>query len=286
MLSRIIAIAAFSAGLGATVAAQGADPTRLDPGQSFRDCPECPEMVVIPAGGFMMGAPAREAERTAWEAPQHRVSIRRNFALGRYEVSFAEWDACARDGGCPHWPNDMGWGRGDHPVINVGWDDARAFALWLRAKTGQDYRLPSEAEWEYSARAGTTTPFHYGDRIMPSEANYWATLRYGGPKGPFRARTASVGSFSANGFGLHDVHGNVWEWVADCWNQSYSSAPSDGAAWTSGDCERRVLRGGSWIDRPGLLRSANRYMFPARGRYFMIGFRVARTLSRTDRATE
>ena len=240
------------------------------------------KMVVVPAGSYQMGSPSSEAGRDDGEGPVHRVTIPRPFAVGVYEVTFAEWDVCVDSGGCGGYrPDDAGWGRGRRPVINVSWEDAQRFVAWLRQGTGHEYRLLSEAEWEYVARAGTTTPFHTGSTIATSQANYDGNYTYGnGRTGEYREKTVLVGSFNANTFGLYDVHGNVWEWVEDCWNDSYRGAPSDGSAWERGDCGRRVLRGGSWYDRPGSLRSANRYRsIPGfRLSYYGFGFRVARTL--------
>ena len=236
-------------------------------------------MVVIPAGSFMMGSPTSEKLRFRSEGPQHRVTIPGAFALGKYEVTFAEWDACVRAGGCSHRPEDKGWGRGNRPVMNVSWDDAKQYVRWLARKTGRDYRLPSEAEWEYAARAGTTTVFHFGDRISPSQANYDGNYSYnGGAKGRYRERTVAVGSFPANAFGLHDVHGNVWEWVEDCYHSSYEGAPRDGSAWTTGECSRRVLRGGSWFSKPRDLRAAYRTDCGTGIRGCGYGFRAAKTL--------
>ena len=251
------------------------------PGKVFQDCNECPEMVVVPAGSYMMGSPGSEEGRDDDEGPVHRVTIAEPFAVGVHEVTFAEWDACVRDGGCGGYrPDDEGWGRGRRPVINVSWENAQRYVRWLSRETGQEYRLLSESEWEYAARAGTATPFHYGRTISTSQANYDGNYTYGaGSEGEYRARTVPVGSFGANGFGLHDVHGNVWEWVEDCWNGSYRGAPSDGSAWQRGNCDRRVVRGGSWYFKPWFLRSANRYWFESVFRNFNLGFRVARTLT-------
>ena len=248
------------------------------PGDGFKDCDVCPEMVVIPAGQFMMGSPSHEEERHKHEGPQYRVTIRQPFAAGKYEIMFREWDTCVSDGGCKR-PGDHGWGRDNRPVINVSWDDAQAYLRWLSRKSGAEYRLLSEAEWEYAARAGTTTPFHFGSTISTDQANYNGNYTYGGGrKGISRGKTVRVGRFPSNAFGLHDVHGNVFEWVADCWNRTYAGAPGDGAARTTGDCERRVLRSGSWFDYPRLVRAAFRDKEGADFRYFTIGFRVARTL--------
>ena len=222
----------------------------------------------------MMGS-----ERRGWEGPIHRVTIPEAFAVGKYAVTFDEWDACVSAGGCSHKPEDKG--RGRHPVMSVSWKDAQEYISWLSKKTGKTYRLLSEAEWEYVARAGTTTPFHTGATISPSQANYHGDYTYNGSsKGENRNRTIPVGSLGANQFGLHDVHGNVWEWVQDCGNTSYKGAPSDGRAWTTGDCSRRVLRGGSWLHEPRLLRSSDRFWYGTDERYYYIGFRVARTLPR------
>ena len=250
------------------------------PGRRIRDCPECPELVVVPAGSYTMGSPSGEEGRADNQGPEHRVTIGELFAAGVYEVTFGEWDACRRDGGCTHSPGDRGWGRGTRPVMNVSWEDAQAYVRWLSRETGERYRLLSESEWEYVARAGTRTPFHFGATISTEQANYDGRYTYGsGRKGRYRERTVPVGSFPPNGFGLHDVHGNVWEWVEDCWHDGYDGAPSDGSAWTSGgDCSRRVLRGGSWDVVPRFLRSANRLRYAAGFRFSFVGFRVARTL--------
>lgn len=258
--------------------ALGGDLAGMAPGTVFRDCAECPELVVIPAGSFVMGSPADEQGRYDDEGPQHRVTIARAFAAGKFEVTFDEWDGCVRAGGCSHSPSDEGWGRGRRPVTNVSWQDAKQYAEWLSRKTGKSYRLLTEAEWEYAARAGTTTAFSTGPTNNPTQANYDATQAYAGSvTGPYRRQTVPVGSFGANAFGLHDVHGNVWEWTEDCRNASYNGAPSDGSAWTSGDCARRVLRGGSWVSDPRDLRSAFRSYFPTSFRVVGIGLRVART---------
>ena len=249
----------------------------------FRDCDGtwCPEMVVVPAGSFMMGSPSGEAGRYSNEGPMHEVTIEKPFAVGVFEVKFEEWEACRRGGGCSHNPDDKGWGRGRHPVINVSWKDAQAYVRWLSREAGAEYRLPSESEWEYVARAGTTGPFHFGSTISTEQANYDGNYTYGsGRKGRYRERTVPVGGFPPNAFGLHDVHGNVWEWVEDCWHGNYRGAPSDGSAWTSGgDCSRRVLRGGSWIFEPQFLRSAYRGRYTSGARNVYLGFRVARTLN-------
>ena len=232
-------------------------------GQRMRDCDEtwCPELVVVPAGSYMMGSPEGEPDRYDDESPVRRVIIAKPFAVGVYEVTFGEWGACRRGGGCTHSPGDGGWGRGDRPVINVSWEDAQEYVRWLSRTTGERYRLPSESEWEYVARGGTKTRYWWGDEVGENRANCdGCGSRWD------NERTAPVGSFSANAYGLHDVHGNVWEWVEDCWNEDYTGAPSNGSAWESGDCSLRVLRGGSWFFDPRFLRSADRGWFPSGNR--------------------
>ncbi len=251
------------------------------PGDTFQDCSECPELVVIPPGAFMMGAPEWEEESGDVERPVHQVRIAYSFAVGKYEITFAEWDACVSAGGCSHTPHDEGWGRGRRPVIHVIWEDAQEYVQWLSEKTGHPYRLPSESEWEYMARAGTTTPFHTGESITPEHANFRGLGSYGSylGRGLYRQETVEVGSFMANDFGLHDVHGNVWEWVQDCWHNSYEGAPNDGSAWEYDECGYRVLRGGSWLWSPRNLRSAWRGGFMSDLRNIDIGFRVIRVLT-------
>ena len=245
-----------------------------------------PEMVVIPAGSFMMGSPKNEKERSDSEGPQRSVTVAR-FALSRTEITFDDWQACVDGGGCkgnPR-PNDRGWGRVSRPVINVSWDDVREYVQWLNGKVGREvYRLPSESEWEYAARAGKTTPFWTGETISTDQANYNGNSTYGsGRKGLYREKTVPVGSLNApNAFGLHDVHGNVWEWVDDCWHADYSGAPPSSVSWqaaSSGDCSLRVLRGGSWSNYPRNLRSAIRSWLGPGGRNLNVGFRLARTLT-------
>ena len=244
-------------------------------GRVFRDCSTCPEMVVVPGGSFMMGSPDGEDGRTASEGPVHRVTMADPFAAGVYEVTFEEWDDCVAEGGCRgQRAADYGFGRGKRPVVAVNWDDAQQYVSWLSTKTGQSYRLLSEAEWEYAARAGTATAYHTGESISTSHANF--NGRWTGES--FRGEPLPVGTFPANAFGLHDVHGNVTEWVQDCWNDSYEGAPTDGGAWQVGDCSSRILRGCSYMDRAGCLRSASRAGIEKAARSAAWGFRVARAL--------
>ena len=259
----------------------------LGVGDSFKECADCPEMVVVPPGSFVMGSPLNEPGRgfivglpnepqIDGEGPQRQVRFERRFAVGKFAVTFAEWDACVADGGCNrHRPYDVDWGRGKLPVINVSWNHAKAYVAWLSQKTGKPYRLLSEAEREYVTRAGTTTPYWWGSTISPQQANYKtaAFVRFSDQ------RTVPVDSFAPNPWGLYQVHGNVYDWVEDCWNDTYRDAPTDGAARISADCVRHVIRGGSFDDFPASLRSAGRGWVspPSRGA-ILIGFRVARAL--------
>jgi formylglycine-generating enzyme required for sulfatase activity len=245
---------------------------------SSADCKDCPEMVVIPAGEFTMGSPDSELFRGLEQ--QHRVKVP-SFALGKYEVTFAQWDACVADGGCKGpAPDDFGWGRGNRPVIDVTWDEAKAYAEWLSLKTGKKYRLPSEAEWEYAARAGTTTAFSYGATITSAQANYDGSTGYGdGAAGVNRQQTIPVGSFPPNAFGLYDMHGNVWEWMEDCFSDGYGDdAPKNGAPYMKPECGGHVLRGGSWEDYAGDVRAAARVGSSRDEQSWSDGFRVARSV--------
>lgn len=247
----------------------------LKPLSSFRECAgDCPEMVVIPAGIFTMGSPPNESGRYDDEGPEHLVKIDKPFAASKFVVTFADWDVCASVGGCPP-ASDSGFGRGTRPVINVTWDDAEKYAAWFARMTGKPYRLLTEAEWEYAARAGTTTAYFWGDDIGVSNADCHGC----GSKWDNR-ETAPVGSFKPNAFGLYDTHGNVWEWVEDCYHVDYSGAPTDGSAWTTGDCSRRVRRGGAWGYIPRILRSADRGGDSPVNRSAFVGFRLGRTLDR------
>ena len=298
-LATLASPALAQAPAGALAAKRAASPLTaeeeraLKPGDSFKECSECPEMVVVPAGSFTMGSSPSEiaalekqypGNRFDIEGPQRRVTIARPFAVGRFEATFAEWDACVAERACTHNQHDgnsgqAGWGRGKRPVINVSWEDiTRQYLPWLSRKTGKTYRLLTEAEWEYAARAGTTTPYAFGDTVTKSQALH-------SERADSFGMTAEVGSFAANAFGLHDMHGNVWEWVQDCWSRSYDGAPSDGSArlsWLSWLCATRMARGGSFTTSPNELRSAHRFARYERStpasRWIDLGFRVARTL--------
>ena len=235
---------------------------------------EGPVMVVVPAGTFQMGCvEGRGCFRD--ELPVREVALSHRFALSKHEITFADWDACVEAGGCAGYlPDDEGWGRGGRPVIHVSWHDAQAYVQWLSYSTREAYRLPSEAEWEYAARAGTETRYHWGNDFVPNLANCRdERCRDAYPN------TAPAGSFPANAWGLHDMIGNVFEWVQDCWHGStYEGAPTDGSAWVEGDCTSRLSRGGGWLSVPENLRSANRVRNPAGERRDTLGFRVVREL--------
>jgi formylglycine-generating enzyme required for sulfatase activity len=282
----------------------------------FRDCSDCPEMVVIPPGNFLMGSSKVDTTRdlesaapdkrpalegySAVERPQHAVSIERPFALGRSPTTRGEFATFVRetgystDGGCTLWNNhaylhepkasweNPGFPQTDRdPVVCVSWQDAKAYIAWLNSKSlgrapaeaDSVYRLPSEAEWEYAARAGTRTARWWGDAIGSDNADCdGCGSRWD------KQRTAPVGSFNANPFGLSDMLGDAWQWTEDCWNLTYEGAPHDGGAWTSGRCDSRVMRGGSWTNDPWILRSAHRTKEAIDGRYNYRGFRVAKTI--------
>jgi formylglycine-generating enzyme required for sulfatase activity len=283
----------------------------LKAGDTFRECDICPEMVAVPAGAFAMGSPATEESRDDTEGPQHPVRIGKPFALGKFEVTVDQFAAFIRETGhdmgtkCDIW-KDGSWEErpgyswrnpgfaqeGTHPVACISWDDATAYLAWLSRKTGATYRLPTEAEWEYAARAGTATRFHFGDAVadycrhgngadqsafrdVPG-ADKWSVL----PCSDGYGYTAPVGRYAANGFGLHDTAGNVFEWVEDCWHDNYDGAPADGSAWVNGgDCKVRVQRGGAWGYPPAYLRVAVRGRQTQDYRYVNAGLRVARPLA-------
>lgn len=251
---------------------------RAKPAREFRDCPSCPLMVPLPRGSFLMGSPAGEAGRTANEGPQQRVTFARTVVIAKRETSFAEWDACVADGGCRAGVSDEGRGRGDLPVVNVTWFDARDYAAWLSRKTGKIYRLPTEAEWEYGARAGATAQYSWGAQASHELANYGRDECCGGhTAGRDRwLASAPVGSFPANAFGLQDMHGNVWEWTIDCWAESHEGLPEDGSARTDGNCNLHPMRGGSFGSLPVKIRAAHRDGYPPADQGHFIGFRVAR----------
>jgi len=237
-------------------------------GQEFDDCAGagwCPRMIVIPSGGIMMGD-----DTNAETQPRHLATVER-FAVGKFELTFAEWDACVNGGGCRQFsPADEGWGRGRRPVINVSWDDAQQYVQWLSGATGRHYRLLTEAEWEFSARAFTQTAYYTGANFTSADGNVHSAAM----------RTRPVGTYAPNPFGLHDLNGNVSEWVQDCWHDNYDGAPTDGSAWTGGDCTYRTVRGDSWLGFSEVPASslAERTRSIHTAATTTLGFRVARTL--------
>jgi formylglycine-generating enzyme required for sulfatase activity len=265
----------------------------------FRECTACPEMVVVAEGEYMMGSPEDEAGRYSNEGPQHRVKIARRFAVGKLmvtrdefetfvnETSYASGDRCftVEDGKAEErdersFRNPGFEQEGNHPAVCINWDDAKAYVDWLSKKTGKLYRLLSESEWEYVARAGTKTPFWWGKSISTDQANYDGKSTYGGgSKGEYREKTVPADKFEPNAWGLYQVHGNAFEWVEDCWNETYENAPSNDSVRMAGNCNRRVRRGGAWNTIARMLRSAYRESRPAVTRGSNMGLRVARTLS-------
>jgi formylglycine-generating enzyme required for sulfatase activity len=277
--------------------------------QTFKDCDDCPEMVPVPAGRFTMGSPGSEAGRNRHEGPTHEVVIPAPFAVSKYEVTRGQFARFVREtgrdtsGGCwildskatrwrvdskRNW-RDPGFPQTDeHPVVCVSWEDAKTYTQWLAEKTGEPYRLLSEAEWEYVARANSETARFWGDgeqqaceyaNVADRQAknNYSGWTSFDCDDG--YTETAPVGTYKPNAFGLHDMLGNAWEWVEDCWNKSYAKAPNDGTAWLSGDCKKRVLRGGSWSNDPNIVRSAFRNgVVRSNRKYFVNGFRVAKDM--------
>lgn len=254
------------------------------PREMFRDCEDTPQLVRLPGGKFLMGESGNLGH--TYERPLREVQVP-PFSIGRYEVTFREWDVCHREGGCVKRPDDEGWGRDVRPVINVSWVDAKQYVAWLSNRTGRRYRLPSEAEWEYAARAGTTTSYSWGDSSGPAcrhgntfdltaTASYPNWFWYTNCADTF-VNTAPAGTFQPNPWGIFDLHGNVWEWVEDCWHSDYTGAPTDGSAWITGpDCGKRVNRGGGWGNHPRSMRSANRDADSATGSGDAFGFRVVR----------
>jgi formylglycine-generating enzyme required for sulfatase activity len=233
-----------------------------------RDCAACPQMVAVPGGSFSMGSPP--GDRQATEQPVHDVSVR-PFSMSRYEIRFDEWDACVKDRGCNGKDAiDQDWGRGAMPAFNVDWNDAQAYVRWLSRKSGKRYRLPTEAEWEYAARAGSRERYSWGSEMQRGHAVCFSEC------GPEADQPSRVGTTTANAFGLHDLHGNLWEWVQDCWHATYDGAPRDGSAWEQAGCTQRTIRGGSWNCTSFDVRSTVRGGMPHSIRYNTVGIRVVR----------
>ncbi len=241
---------------------------KLKPGDMFRDCETCPEMVVVPPGIFVMGSKLHKSEM-----PPRPIRIRKAFAIGRFETTHAQWQACLDAGGCTHKPHDHNWGTHRMPVINVSHKMVQDFATWLTKTTGQTYRLPSEAEWEYAARAGSKGNYWFGDLVGENEVN---CRKCGSPWSGIG--NAPIGSFKPNKWGLYDMHGNAFEWVEDCWHENYQGAPKGPEAWVDGKCQFRVIRGGSWYYYSRMSRSANRQKNPGEVKSYWLSFRLVREI--------
>jgi formylglycine-generating enzyme required for sulfatase activity len=258
------------------------------PGSEFSECANgCPTMVVVPAGKFMMGSTSSEiaavtkehptADNLKAEGPQHEVTIAKPFAVGRTEVTFAEWDACVHADACTHRGDNL-WGRDNRPVMYVSWDDAKHYVAWLSKMTGKEYRLLTEAEWEYAARAGSQTRYSFGDDAAELGAHAGYNDNSEDQTPPAEHKTHPVGNKKRNAFGLYDMHGNVMEWVEDAWHEDYEGAPGDGSAW-KGMKDKHVVRGGSWGNAAIFLRVSHRLFNPTDGYFDRTGFRLARTLT-------
>jgi formylglycine-generating enzyme required for sulfatase activity len=263
------------AATGPAVLTAGQDrATAAKPGAEFKDCANgCPTMIVVAPGKFIMGSPDNESDLDAGERPQHAVTITKPFAVSKFAATFEDWDACVAALACRRAPDS--WGRGNMPVVDVSWSDAKQYVRWLSQSSGKEYRLPTEAEWEYAARAGATTRYFWGDDPGNGNANCDGC----GSRWDLQ-RTAPVGSFKPNAFGLYDMQGNVWQWVEDSWHPTYDGAPTDGSAWlVGGDPNYRVVRGGSWRNETALIRAAVRAKRHVNVRFDTLGFRAARTLN-------
>ncbi len=234
----------------------------------LKDCPACPALVVLPEGSFVMGNNASDPS----EKPAHQVSIKQRFAIGKYEVSVEQWNACADAGACPRVATHANAPK-TAPARDLSWKDALLYVQWLSKISGKSYRLPSEAEWEYAARGGTSTRYWWGEQMRTGNANCKECGE------PWRQDVpANIGSFAANPYGLHDMNGSLWEWVGDCWHGSYKGAPTDGQAWEEQNCRARVIRGGSWREGADYMLSSTRFKYDAEVRVSQNGFRVARDI--------
>lgn len=277
-------IDAFPRGEHVTSALAAMDDLVMRPGKLFKDCADCPQMIVVPAGRFEQGSPDDASQGLAAERPLRTVNIPQIIAAGVYEVTMAQWDACFEDGGCTRLLDDNGWGRGRRPAIMVSWSDTQEYLQWISDKTGKNYRLPSESEWEYFARAGEEDQWLGGSADAICEFSNVAGVesgfdwRHQACTDSVAVGTAPVGSFRANSFGLYDVIGNVAEWTADCMNLSYLDAPLDGSAWGRGICSSHMTRGGSWLTGTKDIRLPARFNLRNGDRNDFTGFRVVREI--------
>jgi formylglycine-generating enzyme required for sulfatase activity len=241
-------------------------------GNEIKDCPSCPVLISITPGNFSMGSNNDDPA----EKPPHRVTIAHPFAIGKYEVTIEQWNACVDAGACTHIAPDSESNAAppaNSPMRNVSWDDAQVYVKWLSKSGGKPYRLPSEAEWELAARGGTQSTYSWGEQMKKGMAD---CKDCGDPYTP--GAPSPVGSFAPNPFGLYDMNGSVWEWVADCWHSSYKGAPADGRVWDDPSCSVRVIRGGSWREGAAYMQSATRFKYSASVRQSQNGFRVARDM--------
>jgi len=273
----VLAVAALAFALGACDQSHA----KLgNAGTEFQDCPECPVMVVLPQQSFVMGSPETEGGRSKNEGPQRTVTIAYPVAVGKFEVTFAQWEACVAANACRDRREALAHPRegDDRPMVHVNWFDAKAYADWLKLKTGRNYRLLTEAEWEYAARGGATTTYSWGEDASHEHANYGSDECCNGAaigRDQWQI-TSPVGSFPANGFGVHDFLGNVWEWIDECYNEDPSTSPIDGSSHQPAQCEYKMMRGGSWASLPVRIRPAYRDAYHPADQGEIIGFRVAR----------
>jgi formylglycine-generating enzyme required for sulfatase activity len=256
----------------ATAATPGKAPVRTPVAapatDGARDCENCPEMVVVQPGTFLMGDD--HGDRS--ERPTHRVSISKPYAIGKYEVTLAQWNACVEAAACKA-VNSTAGSPDKSPARDISWSDAQRYVRWLSQQTGQNYRLPTESEWEYAARAGTGTRYWWGEKMQSGKANCQGCGGEWSNDAP-----ANVDAFPPNPLGIYGMNGGVWEWVEDCWHKTYDGAPTDGSAWTGYDCRDNVIRGGAWRNDSTYAHSASRYTYDSTVRYILNGFRVAKTL--------
>lgn len=252
----------------AAAAAAATAPATTARGGELRDCPTCPVLIALSPGGFTMGSSTSDPA----ERPPHHVNIGQPFAIGKYEVTVEQWNACADASACPKIGTNGSEAK-NAPIRDVSWDDAQQYVAWLSKSTGKSYRLPTEAEWEFAARGGTSSAYWWGDQMKKGNAN---CKDCGDPWS--QEAPASVGSFAANPYGLHDMNGSVWEWVGDCWHSSYKGAPADGRAWDENGCTARVIRGGSWREGAPYMVSSTRFKYSTSVRQSQNGFRVARDM--------
>jgi formylglycine-generating enzyme required for sulfatase activity len=237
----------------------------VKPGAEIRDCAACPTLVSLPAGSFMMGGNGGDPS----EKPAHRVNISHPFAIGKTEVTVEQWNACVGDNACPKLSNASA--APNMPARDLSWDDTQAYVKWISARTGKKYRLPTEAEWEYAARGGSTSRYSWGEQMRPGMAN---CKDCGDPWQ--QDAPAAVASFAANAYGLHDMNGSVWEWVSDCWHNNFKGAPADGSSWEESFCNAHVIRGGSWREGASYMPVTTRFHYDTSVRHSQNGFRVAR----------